>query len=283
MLRGNEVAFPRPRQKAIPGRAAIKMSGEMACPGGFNTNQSRTMSILVVRPFPDNEKTAAALRQAGHEVLLSPLLRFEPMALYDDHNAAYDAVVVTSANALRGIEGHPMLARLLRTTVFAVGDSTADVARQFGFQTVLSASGDSGALRELVTAKVRAGSTLCYLAGADLGRDLPTEFGDRGYTVVTHTTYRMSKSAHFADEVKSAFVDGKVDAVVHYSRRSAKAFVEAVQNAGLEIAAFSLPQCCISDGVAAILREAGAARVTVAQSPDENAIFDVLARVTGRT
>jgi len=241
------------------------------------------MSILVVRPFPDNEKTATALRAAGFDILLSPLLQFEPMPLYDDHNAAYDAVVVTSANALRGIEGQPLLSRLLQATLFAVGDSTADLARQFGFQKVLSASGDSGALRELVTAKMPAGSTLCYLAGADLGRDLPTELGDRGYTVVTHTTYRMSKAPYFTDEVKAAFADGGIDAVLHYSRRSAKAFVEAVQNAGIEIAAFSLPQCCISDGVAAILREAGAARVMVAPSPDENAIFDVLARATGRT
>lgn len=241
------------------------------------------MSILVVRPSPDNEKTAEGLRAAGYDVLLSPLLRFEPMPLYDDHNATYDAVVVTSANALRGIEGFPILSRLQPVTLFAVGDSTAELARQYGFQNVVSASGDSGALRELVIRKVPAGRTLCYLAGADLGRDLPTELGARGYTVVTHTTYRMNKTPHFTDEARAAFAAGQIDAVLHYSRRSAKAFVEAVQDAGLEIAAFSLPQCCISDGVAAILREACASRVVVAASPDENAVFDMLARATGRT
>jgi len=238
------------------------------------------MSILVMRPFPDNEKTAAKLRAAGLGVLLSPVLQFEPMPIYDDHSTSYDAVVVTSANALRGIENQPILTHLKSVKLFAVGDSTAELAREFGFRNVLSASGDSGALRELVKADVPAGSTLCYLAGSDLGRDLTTELGERGYTVVTHTTYRMNPSPHFTDTVKAAFAAGDIDAVLHYSRRSAKAFIEAVQKAGVEISAFSLPQCCISDGVAAVLREAGAARALVAQSPDENAIFDLLVRAT---
>ena len=35
------------------------------------------MTVLVTRPEPDNETTATALRAKGHEVLLSPMLRFE--------------------------------------------------------------------------------------------------------------------------------------------------------------------------------------------------------------
>ena len=35
------------------------------------------MRLLVTRPEPDNERTAAALRAQGHEVMLAPLLRIE--------------------------------------------------------------------------------------------------------------------------------------------------------------------------------------------------------------
>jgi uroporphyrinogen-III synthase len=45
------------------------------------------MAILVTRPLPDGEITAAALRAKGFEVLLAPMLRFEPVALYDDSDA----------------------------------------------------------------------------------------------------------------------------------------------------------------------------------------------------
>ncbi len=64
------------------------------------------MAVLVTRPHPDDEATAAGLRAKGYEVLLAPMLRFEPVAFHDDADARYGAVIVTSANALRGIEAH---------------------------------------------------------------------------------------------------------------------------------------------------------------------------------
>ncbi len=64
------------------------------------------MAVLVTRPHPDNEATAATLRARGYEVLLAPMLRFEALAFQDDADARYGAVIVTSANALRGFEQH---------------------------------------------------------------------------------------------------------------------------------------------------------------------------------
>ena len=37
------------------------------------------MAVLVTRPHPDDESTASALRARGFEVLLAPMLRFEPV------------------------------------------------------------------------------------------------------------------------------------------------------------------------------------------------------------
>ena len=59
------------------------------------------MAILVTRPHPDNEATAARLRAKGFEVLLAPMLRLEGVPFHDDGQAQYGAIVVTSANALR--------------------------------------------------------------------------------------------------------------------------------------------------------------------------------------
>ncbi|MFL6814400.1 MAG: uroporphyrinogen-III synthase, partial [Bradyrhizobium sp.] len=63
-----------------------------------------------------------------------------------------------------------------------------------------------------------------------------------------------------------------------YSRRSARAFLQAARNAGVEISDLAVPQCCISDGVASVVRDAGATQVMVAASPDENALFGALDR-----
>jgi len=241
------------------------------------------MAILVTRPHPDNETTAAGLRARGFEVVLAPMLRFEPAAFHDDADTQYGAVIVTSANALRGIETQLKGNPLLKLPLFAVGEHTAGAARDVGFENVISARADAAGLRECVLASVKAkvlkkASPLLYLAGADLARDLAGEFGERGFTVVTQTTYRMIPTTHLPHEVGEAFAASRIEAVLHYSRRSARAFLESVRAAGVEISALSVPQCCISAAVAAVVRDAGAIQVLVSASPDENALFGLLDR-----
>jgi uroporphyrinogen-III synthase len=241
------------------------------------------MAILVTRPHPDNETTAAGLRERGFEVLLAPMLRFEPASFHDDADAQYGAIIVTSANALRGIESQLKDSPLLGLPLFAVGEHTADVARDFGFGHVISAKGDAATLRDSVLAGVRSktfkkASPLLYLAGADLARDLAGELGERGFTVVTQTTYRMIPVSSLPQQTCDAFAANEIEAVLHYSRRSARAFLEAVRAAGVEISALSVPQFCISAGVGTVVRDAGATQVMVAASGDENALFALLDR-----
>ena len=154
------------------------------------------MAILVTRAHPDSETTAGALRARGFEVVLAPMLRFEPAAFHDDADTQYGAVIVTSANALRGIESQLKDNPLLKLPLFAVGEHTAAAARAIGFKNVTAAQGDATTLRECVLASVKAktlkkASPLLYLAGADLARDLAGELGQRGFTVVTQTTLSL--------------------------------------------------------------------------------------------
>jgi uroporphyrinogen-III synthase len=241
------------------------------------------MVVLVTRPQPDDEATAAALRARDFEVLKAPMLRFEPVAFQDDTDAAYGAVIVTSANALRGIEPHLENSRLLALPLFAVGERTADAARDAGFEKVISADGDAAGLRDCVLASVKTkelkkASPLLYLAGADLARDLAGELGERGFTVVTHTTYRMAAVSSLPREICDAFAAHRIEAVLHYSRRSARAFLQAARAGGVEISALAIPQCCISAQVATVVRDAGATQVVVAATPDENALLEALDR-----
>ena len=241
------------------------------------------MAVLVTRPHPDDETTAASLRARGFDVLRAPMLRFEPVAVHEDMNARYSAVIVTSANALRGIEPHLKGHRMLELPMFAVGDHTAAAARRAGFTHVVSANGDAANLRDLVLASLRAkelkkASTLLYLAGAEIARDLASELEESGFRVVTQTTYRMIAVKSLPRETCDAFAANQVEAVLHYSQRSARAFLDAARAAGVEISALAIPQCCISATVASVVREAGATQVVVAATPDENALFEALER-----
>jgi uroporphyrinogen-III synthase len=240
------------------------------------------MAVLVTRPAPDNQKTAAALHARGYDAVLSPMLRFEAVAFQDD-GAPYDGVILTSANAARAIANHPATPRLLELPAFTVGEHTAAAARGIGFHNIISADGDAAALLDLIvksaaTKKITKGATFCYLAGANRASDLSSELVAHGFGVVTRTVYRMAPVLDFAPDINAAFADGGIDAVLHYSRRSARAFLDAARIGGVEISALALPQCCISDAVAAVMREAGAMQVVAARAPDEDAVIDTLDR-----
>ena len=236
------------------------------------------MAVLVTRPHPDNEATARALRERGFEVVLAPMLRYEQVPLDEPLEADLAGVIVTSANALRVVAGE--LAELAALPLFAVGNHTADEARRLGFTRVISAEGDAVKLRQRVRKefKGKEAAKLLYLAGADLSRDLAGELGADGFEVITRTTYRMVALSTLSRETREAFAANEVEAVLHYSQRSARAFLEAARADGVEISALAVPQCCISANVAAILHEAGAVQVLSAASPDENALFGALER-----
>lgn len=246
------------------------------------------MTVLVTRPTPDNVTTATTLRRQGFDVLLAPMLRFEPVAFETDADAHFDAVLVTSVNALRALAETSVRQRWLTTPLYAVGERTAQAARDLGFTSVMAASGDGASLRDLVVAQMRAktlkksvlkkSARLLYLAAADRAVDLDDELRPFGFDVVTVTAYRMIAMPELPEDVCAAFTAGRIDAVLHYSARSAHSFVAAARAAGLEIMALAVPHCCISANVAAVLREAGATQVAVAAAPDEDALFEALDR-----
>ncbi|MDE2375692.1 uroporphyrinogen-III synthase [Bradyrhizobium sp.] len=241
------------------------------------------MAILVTRPHPDNESTAAGLRARGHDVLLAPALKFEPIPFRHDSEAGYDGIMVTSANAIRSIAPQLQDRNLKKLPLFAVGEHTAASARAAGFAAVIVAGGDAAALRDKVRESARnkllkKKGRLLYLAGADLSRDLAGELGAEGFEVVTQTAYRMAPVRHLPRDVCDGFAAHRIQAVLHYSRRSAQAFLEAARAEGVEITALAIPQCCLSEAVAGVLREAGASQVAVAAAPDENALFGTLER-----
>src|SRR5262245_56857428 len=130
------------------------------------------MRLLVTRPQPDGERTAAALRQHGHDVMLAPVLSIEHVSGVDLGSGPWAAILITSANGARAAAAHPRSRELLTLPVMAVGRSSAEAAHNAGFADVTSAEGDGRDLVRRVAARFvgRAGSLL-YLAGEDRARD----------------------------------------------------------------------------------------------------------------
>lgn len=237
------------------------------------------MRIAVTRPKADAERTASALRQRGHEVLVAPLMRVEPIAA--DLSGQWSAVVVTSANAPAAVADNPAFAALLQLKLFAVGERSANAARRAGFNDVESAGGDVRDLVRLI-AERHAGPTapLLYLAGEDRAADLIGELAIHGIKAELRVVYR-AVTAPFPDELVEALTANEIDTVLHYSRRSADNYVAGATTAGIIDAAMKPRHVCLAEAVAAPLVRAGATRVAIALRPDEPALLDLLAPSAG--
>jgi uroporphyrinogen-III synthase len=225
--------------------------------------------LLVTRPEPDGERTAAALRARGHEVLLAPLLRteFVPFDLPDE---AFAAVVLTSTNAARAVAQHPQRGKLTALPAFTVGRRTAEAAREVGFREVRSADGDQ---RDLVELLRDARTPLLYLAGEDRAGDLTA--------AVSVVAYRAVKIGEFPPEVAAALTQGALDGVLHFSRRTAEAYLDCAKRAGCVATALAPLQLCLSQRVAEPLAAAGAARIRLADRPDEASLLALAGAGTG--
>jgi len=230
------------------------------------------MRLLVTRPEPDNERTAAALRARGHEVTLAPLLRIATVAEADLGAGPWAAILLTSANAVRAVGLHSRRDELMRLPVLAVGRSSAEAARAAGFADVVSAGGDGRDLAQLAAARL-AGSRLplLYLAGADRARDLAGALDAHGLTVRTVIIYRAASASAFPQAVRAALEQGRIDGVLHFSRRSADTYVACAGE--FLLPALAPVHYCLSAGVAEPLKRAGAERIRVADHPDEASLL----------
>jgi uroporphyrinogen-III synthase len=82
--------------------------------------------------------------------------------------------------------------------------------------------------------------------------------------------------AKLLPEPAAAALGGDIDGVLHFSRQSAAAFINAARNSRLLEAALTKPvHFCLSENVAAPLRAAGAANIHVAARPDEQSLLEL--------
>jgi uroporphyrinogen-III synthase len=234
-----------------------------------------TVRLLLTRPEPDAQRTAAALRAQGHNVIIAPLLRIAPMADAQIGAGPWAAILITSTNAASAVVAHARAAELRALEVFAVGRRSADTMAAAGFADVISADGNVSDLARLVAARMQPAAPLLYLAGEDRSGDLAGDLRTRGFAVETAIIYRAVAASNLPPEAADALA-GCIDGVLHFSRRSAEVFVEAARAAGVLESALQAVHFCLSAPIAEPLARAGAAHIRVAERPNEAVLLALI-------
>jgi uroporphyrinogen-III synthase len=169
--------------------------------------------------------------------------------------ANFDGLLLTSANAIRVAGGE--LERLRGLKAYAVGEATAEAAREAGFD--IAATGDAGVGRLL--ASIEPGLKLLHLCGAD--RREPVGARQRITTVEVYRAVALERP-----DLSQAI--GSV-AMVH-SPRAGRRFAELTDDRGT-IAVAAISQAA-ADSVGG-----GWRIVEVAEQPSDDAVLALAARL----
>ncbi len=240
------------------------------------------MRLLLTRPIGEARTSAARLVALGHTVILAPVLEVVLDTSVPIDPDGVSAIVVTSGRAIAALAQRPDAARLARLPVYAVGDASARAAREAGFSSVHSASGDAEALSDLVRAHADPPQgALLYACGRDRHGALEERLAEAGWSIRVVEVYRAEAAGALTAEARDALANGAIDGVMLYSARSARIFLELATDAGLRSALRGLTVFAISPAAAAPFcdaAEAGAEiRIAVAERPDEASLLTCVA------
>lgn len=105
-------------------------------------------AVLILRPQPGANETAQRARERGLEPVVAPLFEIEPIEWAPPSADLFDAILLTSANAVRN--GGAGLGPFLSRPCYAVGEATAAAARDAGFSDVRTGPSDGAAVAAMM-------------------------------------------------------------------------------------------------------------------------------------
>lgn len=248
-----------------------------APPSGRSGGRPR---LLVTRPLEDAEALVRRLGALGFACAVEPMLS---MVWLDGPAPALDdvqALLFTSAN---GVRGYVRRTDRRDRPVYAVGDATAAAARNAGFASVESASGDVYALAALVRARLDpSGGALLHVAGSKVAGDLAGMLGEAGFTLRRAVLYDAVPASRLSDGTATIFRTSDLCGVLFFSPRTARSFVKLLAEAGLADRCRTVDAFCLSPAVAEAARAYGDQgvtpwrRVRVAPRPEQDALLGLL-------
>lgn len=220
--------------------------------------------LLILRPEPGAGATAARARALGRETIVAPLFRIGPIGWEPPPPAGFDAVMLTSANAVR--HGGAALSLYRHLPVHAVGAATAEAARRAGFSEVTAHDGDAALLLAALRGRVR---RLLHLAGRD-----HRAIEEEGILVERRIVYAANVDDGAETAIGQALRRGPV--ILLHSARAAGVVAELADRSGIDRSRIRL--AAISPAALAAAGEGWGASEAAA-APRDDALLAVAARL----
>jgi uroporphyrinogen-III synthase len=248
----------------------------------------RGKRIVITRAAEQSDSLLKALAAQDAVPLLFPLLEFAPPedAFPVDNAVAhlnqFDWIFFTSQNGVRAfleranLLDPPVVPSSSRTHIAAVGPTTADAIRQFGFSVDHVADTHNGlALAAELHDQLQNASVLLP-RGDKASRDLPAALREAGALVTEVIAYRTILPEHLNEGVRWAIEKGTVDAILLFSPSAVRHLRDLLGPEKFSHLSNSILFAAIGPITADALREAGAPRFVTAADTTVTAVLETI-------
>lgn len=223
------------------------------------------MKVWVTRSAPGASATAARLLELGHDPIVAPVLVVAPLDVRIDLTGI-DALAFTSANAVRA---YAALTPRRDLPVWTVGVSTAQAARQAGFDRVQASEGDVADLGARLTQDLSWGVTVMHPCALELAGDLASPLAAAGLHLRPAPIYQTVIAAAEAP-IRAALESA--DVVLLHSPKGARALNQLLAAYPTKIGR----ALCLSQAVARALDGGKIPTVAFAALPNDGALLKLL-------
>jgi uroporphyrinogen-III synthase len=219
------------------------------------------MKVLILRPQPGADETAARATALGLDSVVAPLFAVRALGWTPPDPGLFDALMLTSASAARQAGGG--LASFSALPCYAVGEATAAAAAEAGF-TDIRVGPDDGAGLLLMMAEQGVARAF-HACGAD-----HLALGHPSIAISRVPVYAAQAAERLPDEAGQALCEGAI-ALLH-SPRAARLFAALAGRRGdTRIAAISART--------ALAAGEGWRSVSVAPRPRDQALLELAAKL----
>ena len=238
-----------------------------------------TRRVLVTRPQPGADETAERLVAMGFEPVVMPLTQIVPLEVnVDIEPTAYDAVAITSVNAVRHAPPE-LLAALRHKPVFAVGDASALAAREAGFDDVRSAAGTARELAALILRECKAGTRLIHPVGRERTAGFAETLSAGNILLTPVEVYGADEISYPSSALEDTAAGGPLWGALALSPRAGKILSGFAGRPELGNLFASTRFFCISHNAARPLDRIARERIFVSEQPTEESVILMLGAV----
>ena len=215
----------------------------------------RKKYIVVLRAsrISSNNKLEEIFKNNIYNIITFPILKVEILHSDPINPAGAQAVLTTSTNA---IQIFSELSKNRKTTIYTVGSTSKEVAKNLGYKNVIDCEGDSVKMyNKVLNDCSKHNGDLVYIGADSISLDLPKMLRKVGFKVKRYIVYKTREVDMIDDKFLKLLEQKRIKWIVLLSKKGASCFNKLVMNNIKFNQLEKIKFACLSESIAAELND----------------------------